>query len=211
MSIRTKKSKNLGFVLLFTLLISSILLATGLGVSRLMVRQIGLASLNRDSQVAFFAADSGMECAQHWDGFKKFDILSPPSPSESRTIYCNGIVIEHDKAPNPGEGIIGVTANDCDLAKGPPEKNIISGGTKSCFTFSLANGKDSSGRNRLSCAFVVVEKTVDSSVPLNPVTTTKITSNGYNRCDLSLPNVLQRTLEFTSITCDSSDQKTCAN
>ena len=46
-----------GFVLLFALLISSILLATGLGISRIILREIFLTSLGRESSVAFFAAE----------------------------------------------------------------------------------------------------------------------------------------------------------
>ncbi|MEK7066721.1 MAG: hypothetical protein AAB965_04105, partial [Patescibacteria group bacterium] len=46
-------ASSAGFVLLFALLISSILLATGLGISRIIMREIFLASLARESSVAF--------------------------------------------------------------------------------------------------------------------------------------------------------------
>jgi len=180
MRFQNKKNKSYGFVLLFSLLISSILLATGLGISRLMVRQIGLASLSRESQVAFFAADSGMECALHWDLFDRFNPLGDPTKSESRTLYCSGAVIK--------DGLSGVVSgsirNDgCDILGGPPSVNVLNGGNKSCFTFSLANE---------ACAFVIVDKSDLANLGI-----TRITANGFNKCSLSAPNILQRTLEIT--------------
>lgn len=169
------------FVLLFSLLISSILLAAGLGISRLMVRQINLASLSRESQVAFFAADSGIECALHWYYFASFDPATDPiNHPESRSIFCNGQAIR-----NGSIGVLISTNQLCDALGEPPAANKLDGSPKSCFTFSLSPNLGISPRNQ-PCAFVVV----DTADPL----TTKITSNGYNRCDLGAPNTLQRTL-----------------
>lgn len=169
---------NLGFVLLFSLLISSILLATGLGISRLMVRQITLASLSRESQIAFFAADSGLECALHWDVFGKFNTADTPTDQK---IYCNGAIIQSGQQTIP-PGIQNPNNSACNPFE-PPDKNIINGGDKSCFAFSLSNNQ--------ACVFVMVDKTDPTGA------TTKITSNGYNRCSLAAPNILQRTLEIT--------------
>lgn len=63
-----KSKKTAGFVLIFSLLVSSVILTAGLAVSRIIVRQILLASIQRDSQYAFFAADSGIECGRYWLG-----------------------------------------------------------------------------------------------------------------------------------------------
>lgn len=63
----TKISKQQkGFILLFSLLISSVILTAGLAVSRIIIRQIYLASVQRDSQMALFAADTGLECGRYW-------------------------------------------------------------------------------------------------------------------------------------------------
>lgn len=177
------KIKNYGFVLLFSLLISSILLATGLGISRLMVKQITLAGLSRESQVAFFAADSGLECALHWDIFGRFDKTDNPEPG--RKIYCNGGVIEDDKDSvfQP----IG-TEVSCNPDQ-PPQKNKINGDSKSCFTFKISP-PGSQLRDQV-CVFVIVNKETEN--------VTKITSNGYNECVLTAPNILQRTLEITLV------------
>ncbi len=56
-----------GFTLLLAALVSSIVLAIGVSLSELAQKSIVLSSLGRDSQVAFAAADSGLECALYWD------------------------------------------------------------------------------------------------------------------------------------------------
>ena len=215
---KTKTTNNIGFVLLFSLLISSILLAAGLGISRLMVRQINLASLSRESQVAFFASDSGIECALHWYYFASFDPVKNPNIPEkkNRAIFCNGQAIRNGFA-----GVIPATKLSCDAQGEPPATNKIDGSLdpidnsiKSCFTFSLS--PDLSSLDPLNpvvnpialrnqpCAFVVVNELINGSFK-----TIKITSNGYNRCDLSLPNTLQRTLEINLSECVASPGTVC--
>jgi Tfp pilus assembly protein PilE len=52
-----------GFTLLMAVLISSVLLALGYQIYNLAVKEVTLSSAGRESQFAFFAADSGIECA----------------------------------------------------------------------------------------------------------------------------------------------------
>jgi hypothetical protein len=59
-------SQRSGFVIFFALIVSSIVLTAGLAVSRIIIRQIYLASVQRDSQVALFGAESGKECARYY-------------------------------------------------------------------------------------------------------------------------------------------------
>jgi hypothetical protein len=56
-----------GFVLAFSLLISSIVLALAFGIFNILLKQIVLTSSAKDSQIAFYAADAGAECALYWD------------------------------------------------------------------------------------------------------------------------------------------------
>jgi len=56
-----------GFVLAFSLLISSIVLALAFGIFNILLKQIVLTSSSKDSQIAFYAADAGAECALYWD------------------------------------------------------------------------------------------------------------------------------------------------
>src|ERR1700733_8237439 len=56
-----------GFTLLFAVLVSSLILAIGLSVANLTIKEIQLSGTGRASQFAFYAADTGSECALYWD------------------------------------------------------------------------------------------------------------------------------------------------
>ncbi|MDP3784961.1 MAG: pilus assembly PilX N-terminal domain-containing protein [bacterium] len=60
-------SRPRGVALLFTMLITSIIFAISLGVYNLIIGEITLSGTGRDSQLAFYAADAGAECALYWD------------------------------------------------------------------------------------------------------------------------------------------------
>ena len=55
------------FTLLMSVLIASVLLALGYEIYNLAVKEVKLSSAGRESQFAFFAADTGVECALHAD------------------------------------------------------------------------------------------------------------------------------------------------
>lgn len=67
-----------GFTLLMSVLIASVLLALGYEIYNLAVKEVTLSSAGRESQFAFFAADTGIECALFSD--TKFDAFSTTSP-----------------------------------------------------------------------------------------------------------------------------------
>ncbi len=58
---------NRGFAMLFTVLITSIILSIGLGISNLAFKQTILSSLAKDSQMAFYQADAAAECGMYYD------------------------------------------------------------------------------------------------------------------------------------------------
>jgi len=58
---------NKGFALLFTVIIISVILALGLGIADTTYKQTILSSLARDSQLAFYQAESGVECGLYYD------------------------------------------------------------------------------------------------------------------------------------------------
>lgn len=51
-----------GFVIIFAVLISALMLLIGVGIFRISVKETVLSSTARESTIAFFAADGGMEC-----------------------------------------------------------------------------------------------------------------------------------------------------
>jgi Tfp pilus assembly protein PilX len=61
--IMNKFYRKSGYAILFTLVVVSVITAITIGVSNSVYKQLVLSSLARDSQVAFYAADTAAECA----------------------------------------------------------------------------------------------------------------------------------------------------
>ena len=59
--------KNKGITLLLAILISTMALAVGLGIFTVIYGEVGIATTSKESLEAFFAADSGIECALYLD------------------------------------------------------------------------------------------------------------------------------------------------
>lgn len=70
---------NRGFTVLLATLVASIALSLGLSVFSLAQKQIELSRLGRDSQVAFYGADTGAECALFWD--RRYDYFATTAPA----------------------------------------------------------------------------------------------------------------------------------
>ena len=69
-----------GFTLLIAVLVSGILLALGFAIFNIASKELTLSSSGRESQFAFYAADSGIECTLYWD-FRE-DAFSTTSPQQ---------------------------------------------------------------------------------------------------------------------------------
>lgn len=73
----TKKTKRAprnttgGFTLFYSVLVSSLLLAIGLAILNITLKEFTLSSGARDSETAFYAADSALECALYWDNTQR--------------------------------------------------------------------------------------------------------------------------------------------
>ena len=75
---RTRSSKR-GFTLLIAALTASIVLALGAAIFSIAQKQLTLSAIGRDSQFAFYAADTAVECALYWDFRYSFFATSTPS------------------------------------------------------------------------------------------------------------------------------------
>lgn len=60
-------SRKAGFTVFFAILVGSLALAIGLSIYELLVRELELSQVARESQFAIYAADAGAECAMYWD------------------------------------------------------------------------------------------------------------------------------------------------
>lgn len=76
-----------GFAMLFTVLIVSLILSIALGISNITLKQTILSSLAKDSQVAFYQADTAVECGMYYDLADRFPLGSDPG-SVAQEITC---------------------------------------------------------------------------------------------------------------------------
>jgi len=126
-----------GFTLFIALVITATLLLISTGIVALAVRESFLTTSSQDSQYAFYAADTGIECALYWDvknpsGFSAF------STSTASTIYCNQ---DSNNPNNP-----------------PPPENTVGGSSESVFTITFLP--------QPYCATVTVNKPSDGSTEI---------------------------------------------
>lgn len=110
--------KNKGFTLFLSVLVTSIVLSVGLGIFNIMTKELKLSRMGRESQVAFYAADTGIECFFYWDlkhpglddsAFAYYD--SPP------TIQCAGNSFDIPKQSDGPYGPYNINLSDNSCAK----------------------------------------------------------------------------------------------
>lgn len=63
----TRAEREQGIALLFTVLLTSMLLVVAIGISNIVFKELIFSAEARDSDKAFFAADTGIECALYLD------------------------------------------------------------------------------------------------------------------------------------------------
>lgn len=87
-----QKNNRRGFTLFIAVLVIGIILAIGLSILNITLKEYLLSGVVRESAVALDAADAGMECALYWDRSNqgnKFDVEGQPTePLSGTTITC---------------------------------------------------------------------------------------------------------------------------
>ncbi len=96
---RNKKLNN-GYTLLFAVLVSSVVLAIGISILTISKKEFLLASSARESTYAFYAADSGRECAIYNDNGTNFSTSSPQDTSP----ICASQIANMPYVPSGQEG-----------------------------------------------------------------------------------------------------------
>ena len=56
-----------GFALLLSIFVINVVLLVSLGVSGVVINEFKLSGVGRESQIAFYAADAGIECFFYWE------------------------------------------------------------------------------------------------------------------------------------------------
>lgn len=198
MCVMPKQVKNeKGFTLLFAVLVSVLVLAVGASIISIALKQVILSGAGRESQYAFYAANTGVECALYWDlngsqivgGTLRY-VFQPPGEDQLEDlaeVRCAGWGLQS------GNWIGGGTEPDVSGYM-DNEWSTTSGANSTATTFRIAVQNDVDGAESvLYCAEVTVEKEetdVDGDGSEEILTT--ITSQGLNTCD---PNNNARAVE----------------
>lgn len=164
-STQSKLSQS-GFTLFIALIVSSLLLAIGFSLSTIILKQLIFSNSGKESQLAFYAADSGAECALYWDrkgidGYTVFDGAFATSTT-NRDIFCG-----------TGGPTTPSTAQVGRFDKIPSANQL-----EATTTF-YADFSDPSDPNNKACAKVTVYKWLDITQD-PPIEHTRIDSRGYN-------------------------------
>lgn len=178
----TKVNNIRGFTLLFAVLVSTLVLSVGASVISIALKQLVISGTGRDSQYAFYAANTGIECATYWDLLPGSDFatssdsgntLSPlMACADNRDLY-NKIYV--DKPDFYGQE---------------------PGNAESRETFFRLTFEDSE-HELPYCVDVTVLKYVEPAKNgQNKRIATKITANGYNTCKTDNPRRIERGLEI---------------
>jgi Tfp pilus assembly protein PilX len=80
-----KQKQQSGFALLVSLIVVAAVLSIGLAILDLSVKQVRLAATTKDSEIAFHAANAGMECARFW---RRYQSAEMTSGSSTEPIEC---------------------------------------------------------------------------------------------------------------------------
>jgi len=111
-----KADKQIGFAILYAVLMVSIVLTISLTLLDISYKQLILSSINEESKIAYYAATSAINCALFWDGparspdadtsYKPFgyftyDTIPPvftPATPPNKSISCagNSVLVSQD-------------------------------------------------------------------------------------------------------------------
>jgi hypothetical protein len=189
----TPKNTDKGFTLFVAVLVASLVLAIGFSIGNIVLKQLAIAGSGGGSLVAFYAADSAIECATYWDR-KKADgtiwddagpfATSTPLDFDPNTMYCG-----NQTAARGWYKFCDNNPTTCDSAS-----------VAATTTFSI-DFKNPADPKYLACAYVAISKWTD---PLTGDQKTSIISRGYNTdlvendgdfyCNLDRQRVVERGL-----------------
>ncbi len=183
--IRNNMEKKKGFTLLFAVLVSTLVVSIGATVISIALRQTILSGTSRESQYAFYAANTILECVFYWDVAGKADVDGKVFPGEGDIalagtdlgdVTCSGGNI------TSGSGFVTAFANKAWDDAGPYGKTVRVEVNDVTGTFT-----------HRYCAEATISKVTGG----DGVVTTTIEAKGYNTCDLNNPRAVERGLRQT--------------
>ena len=143
--------KSRGFTLLIAVVIASVATAIGFALATLAYKEVILAVAGKQSHIAFYAANSALECGLYWDEQQNAFDFTNPLPS----IACAGQSV--------------------------PITTISHAGGERVMSVEL------SFEGGVSCGRLEIHKASSGATTLYAL--------GYNTCDQSAPNRIERGLK----------------
>lgn len=165
---KSEKKYQKGISLFIAVLVASVTALFSFAISNIALREVILAQTGRDSQSAFYAANSGVECALFWDlKMGAFNVGSSEITCNEQTGSANMQVI----------------------FQGGEEIWTLMGSSN--LTFNLSDDEGNT-----SC-FIIddVKKTIERDGE-NNITSIEVLMEvrGYNTCDFASPRILERAI-----------------
>lgn len=170
-----------GYILLLSVLVSSIILALSFSVYAISIKEVILASYLKDSAKAFATADRAIECALYWERSYPQNGM-PYSIYPTSTDYISPWVL--DPVAHPRTSIVcdGQQITMASPAASDWQEVRTLGTGEATFWIHYTDNA--------TCAEVHVRKTlIGGSV---------FTANGFNTCDVTNPRRANRTIQVTS-------------
>jgi hypothetical protein len=146
------KAEQRGVALLFAVLLTSMLLLVAIGISNIAYKELLFSGEARDSDRAFFAADTGVECALFLDKIAPNTVFQDPTSPTVGSGTCNTITFSTPTGTITGPAM--------------PDSATYS------FMIPISLSK--------TCVDVTVDKAMPDPMLVPGVTYTKISSVGYN-------------------------------
>jgi Tfp pilus assembly protein PilX len=172
------QKNNSGFTLVLSIFLSAIVLTITLSMMNVLYKQLTLSTADRESQIAFFAADTGMECAYYWD------FRADLSGSTTQSIFGNVNTLTTPIATIAptcaGQNIYTQTGPGGETAFDPTGTNA----SEYVRTFYINNLNGTQ-----ACTFVTVRKNITTA-------TTSIEAHGQNRCVVGDLRRVERAIQF---------------
>jgi hypothetical protein len=219
------RGKGRGFVLLYAVMTSTIILAVGVSIISIALKQLAISTVGRESQYAFYAANTGAECALYWDfhgvlsevvsggagtAYERLAVFDNPFLESGREVVepDDMALVECARTPlmqNAGE------PTSCDDIDGWCEEECEAGSSdidvciRTEFTVFLGRieGTGEIDQNG-ACARVAIEKErgTGAAEEFTPSASgsnlrTTVDSRGYNYCDPTNVRRVERGLRFT--------------
>lgn len=100
-----KQKQQSGFALLVSLIVVAAVLSIGLAILDLSIKQVRLAATTKDSEIAFHAANAGMECARFWRRNKDADMSTGARADDISCFGASAINVPSGSVPASGGGV----------------------------------------------------------------------------------------------------------